>query len=79
MVTFLYNFLTNTQFFYNILQEFDVQLFYTFTCQNILKQDCSNIFYTKYFSRPQPGLLLTHGLEGALPSNVLERGGPMKG
>ena len=30
---------------YNILQEFDVQLFYTFTCQNILKLDCSNIFY----------------------------------
>ena len=32
-------------FSYNILQEFDVQLFYTFTCQNILKLDCSNIFY----------------------------------
>ena len=30
---------------YDILQEFDVQLFYTFTCQNILKLDCSNIFY----------------------------------
>ena len=32
-------------FSYNILQEFDVQLFYTFTCQNILKLDCYNIFY----------------------------------
>ena len=31
-------------FSYNILQEFDVQLFYTFTCQNILKLDYSNIF-----------------------------------
>ena len=30
---------------YNILQEFDVPLFYTFTCQIILKLDCSNIFY----------------------------------
>ena len=32
-------------FSYNSLQEFDVQLFYTFTCQNIFKLDCSNIFY----------------------------------
>ena len=30
---------------YDILQEFDVQIFYTFTYQNILKLDCSNIFY----------------------------------
>ena len=29
---------------YNILQEFDVQLFYTFTCQNILNLYCRNIF-----------------------------------
>ena len=30
---------------YNILQQFDVQLLYTFTCQNVLKLNCSNIFY----------------------------------
>ena len=32
-------------FSHNNLQEFDVQLVYTFTCQDILKLDCSNIFY----------------------------------
>ena len=42
MVTFLYIFLTNIQIliiFYNSL------MFNSFTCQSILKLDCSNIFY----------------------------------
>ena len=32
-----------------------------------------------YFSRPQPGLLRTHGLEGALSSRVPERVVPQRG
>ena len=46
----------------------------TLNTEHILKIDCSNIFLQKYFSRPQPGLLRTHGLEGASSSHVPERG-----
>ena len=37
------------------------------------------MYFTKCFSRPQPSLLHTHGLEGASSSCVPERGIPRKG
>ena len=37
------------------------------------------MYFTKCFSRPQPGLLCTHGLEGVLSSRVPERGIPRRG
>ena len=79
VVTFMYIFSYKYTNSYNILQEFDVQLFYTFTCQHILKLDCFNIFYKKYFSRPQLDLLCTHYLEGAPSSRVPERVVPRRG
>ena len=58
VVVFLYIFLTNIQILYNILQEFDVQLFYTFTCQYILKLDYSNIFYKNTSQGHNPAFLI---------------------
>ena len=58
-------------FSYNILQEFIVQLFYTFTCQNILKLDCSNIFYKNVSQSHNPAFfVLTASKERRLLANL---------
>ena len=54
------------------IQEFNVQLFY-------IPKIYETIFLQKCFSRPLPGLLRTHGLDGAPSSRVPERGVPRRG
>ena len=50
----------------------------SFTNQNI-RNYIVLMYFIKCFSRPQPGLLHTHGLEGAPSSCVPERGVPRQG
>ena len=54
-------------------------MYNSFTNPKYMKLYCSNIFLQKYFSRPQPGLLSTHRLDGASSSHVPERGVPRRG